>query len=645
MGKRGLQYVITDSWEAGVANWTDEMIAEFTKRRGYDMRPWLPVLTGRVVESAEASDRFLWDFRKTIGDLTAENHYDQLTDILHERGMGRYTESHESGRAFIGDGMEVKRNADIPMSAMWLERPGQASRAIRRRHPRVRLRRPHLRPEPGGGRIPDRYRNAWACSPETLKPTADRMLANGPEPLRHPHLGPPARRRQDPGPRPRALRPVVHPPRDLGGAGQALDDLSRPAARSCSSRASSWPTSSTIYGEDSNITALFGAKMPDIPAGYNFDYVNADALLNRLAVDGRTHHHDHRHELPRAGARSQQPAHVARRAAQDPRPGRAPAPSSSAPSPIDSPSLTDDQAEFHTIADQLWGPASGKGKVFGGQTIAQALAALGRRPTSNTPSRARTRASVRASHAGRRRALLGQQPQQSRGDPGGHLPRHRQGARALACRYRRRRAGFLPHRQRAHDRAAAPRARTTRCSWSSARRPPRRRAPCPSRSKRSWPRSTALGTSLSSPTAARRPRSPSTALGSWSDNADPGVKYFSGTAHLHQDHPGAGGLVQGRRQALARSRRRQEPRRGHGQRQAARHPLEDAVPRGRDRRAQAGRQHPGDQGDQPLGQPADRRPAARRREEVHLYGGQVLRADSPLLPSGLLGPVKIVRLE
>ncbi len=69
MGQRGLQYVITDSWEAGVANWTDRMFAEFAKRRGYDMHPWLPVLAGRIVESAEASDRFLWDFRKTLGDL------------------------------------------------------------------------------------------------------------------------------------------------------------------------------------------------------------------------------------------------------------------------------------------------------------------------------------------------------------------------------------------------------------------------------------------------------------------------------------------------------------------------------------------------------------------------------------------------
>ena len=119
MGKRGLQYVITDSWEAGVANWTDDMIAEFAKRRGYEMKPWLPALTGRIVESAEATDRFLWDFRKTLAEMTAEYHYDQLTDLLKERGMARYTESHESGRAFIADGMEVKARAAVPMSAMW----------------------------------------------------------------------------------------------------------------------------------------------------------------------------------------------------------------------------------------------------------------------------------------------------------------------------------------------------------------------------------------------------------------------------------------------------------------------------------------------------------------------------------------------
>ena len=69
MGKKGIRYVINDSWEAGAQNWTDNILAHFKTLRGYDATPWLPVLTGRIVESSAASDRFLWDFRKTLADL------------------------------------------------------------------------------------------------------------------------------------------------------------------------------------------------------------------------------------------------------------------------------------------------------------------------------------------------------------------------------------------------------------------------------------------------------------------------------------------------------------------------------------------------------------------------------------------------
>ncbi len=115
----GLQYVVTDSWEAGAQNWTRDMAHEFQKRRGYSLLPWMPVLTGHVVKSAEASEQFLFDYRKTLSDLVAEYHYDTLTTILAQYGMKRYTESHESGRTMIADGMEVKRKAAVPMSAMW----------------------------------------------------------------------------------------------------------------------------------------------------------------------------------------------------------------------------------------------------------------------------------------------------------------------------------------------------------------------------------------------------------------------------------------------------------------------------------------------------------------------------------------------
>ena len=181
MGRKGLQYIITDSWEAGAQNWTEKMLTEFKAHRGYDMLSWLPALSGYIIESTEATDRFLWDFRRTLADLVVENHYDLLTTILKERDMGRYSESHEAGRAFIGDGMEVKRHADIPMGATWARFSSGSKVSIH-----------HWADVKESSSVANIYgkkyvaaeslttaSNAFGWSPETLKPTADIEIANG----------------------------------------------------------------------------------------------------------------------------------------------------------------------------------------------------------------------------------------------------------------------------------------------------------------------------------------------------------------------------------------------------------------------------------------------------------------------------------
>ena len=63
--------VQTDSWELGGVELDREFPEEFRRRRGYDIRPWLPVIAGRIVENRDASNRFLNDFRRTIGDCVA----------------------------------------------------------------------------------------------------------------------------------------------------------------------------------------------------------------------------------------------------------------------------------------------------------------------------------------------------------------------------------------------------------------------------------------------------------------------------------------------------------------------------------------------------------------------------------------------
>jgi hypothetical protein len=181
IGKRGLHAMINDSWEAGAQNWTTELPVEFNRRRGYDLRLWLPAFTGRIIGSAEATEQFLWDFRRTLGELVTENHYGQIAASLHERGMIHYGESHEYGRAFIGDGMDAKRDDDVPMGAMWETGfiPQERFDADLRESASVA----HIYGQnlvagesmtalgmPGA---------AFAYAPENLKPTADRELADG----------------------------------------------------------------------------------------------------------------------------------------------------------------------------------------------------------------------------------------------------------------------------------------------------------------------------------------------------------------------------------------------------------------------------------------------------------------------------------
>ncbi len=228
MGKRGIRYVINDSWEAGSQNWTDDMIAQFKKLRGYDPLPWMPVLAGQVVESAEASDRFLWDFRKTIADLIANEHYGQLEATLHERGMGHYGESHECGRAFVADGMEVKKLNEVPMSAMWTQTPGVNKEHIRlqRRRSRVGVGGAYLRAEPGRGGVDDCGRRALGMVARDAETDRRSGISQRHQPLRDPRVGAPAAGgRQGAGNDAGALRAVVQPQRDLGGAGRPLGEL------------------------------------------------------------------------------------------------------------------------------------------------------------------------------------------------------------------------------------------------------------------------------------------------------------------------------------------------------------------------------------------------------------------------------------
>ena len=115
---RTLKYLHTDSWEVEPLNWTPTFQEEFRKRRGYDLLPFFPVLAGRIVDSRQASDRFLYDFRKTLGDLAIDNHYRIFRDRAHQHGLQIHPES-GGPHAVPIDAQRCLGMDDAPMSEFW----------------------------------------------------------------------------------------------------------------------------------------------------------------------------------------------------------------------------------------------------------------------------------------------------------------------------------------------------------------------------------------------------------------------------------------------------------------------------------------------------------------------------------------------
>ncbi|WP_371397563.1 glycosyl hydrolase [Fretibacter rubidus] len=115
------QYTIIDSYEVGAQNWTTGYDALFKNEKGYDLIPFLPLLAGRFVDSAEVSERVTWDMRAFSNDLMAENYFGYFTELAKADGLDVYIESY-------GDGpfneLDAGGKADVPMGEFWVNRFG-----------------------------------------------------------------------------------------------------------------------------------------------------------------------------------------------------------------------------------------------------------------------------------------------------------------------------------------------------------------------------------------------------------------------------------------------------------------------------------------------------------------------------------------
>jgi hypothetical protein len=288
-GQGGLGFVITDSWEAGQANWTEAMPAEFAARRGYDLTPWLPALTGRVVGDAAGTERFLWDYRRTLADLLTEHHFAEIAKVLHGEGLTYAAEAPGVDLPTTADGLQAKGRADIPMGEFWVYPQGKPPPPAHMGDIREAASAAHVYGKPlvGAEALTTMGEDPWRTGPWQHKRIVDRYMAEG---VNHFVLHTSAHQPfldRKPG---MTLRQYgQHLSRNETWAEGEMRAWTDYLARSAWMLRQGRPGADIAYfygeGAAASLPLLEGGR-PDLPAGYDFDYLDAESLIQRMSVEG-----------------------------------------------------------------------------------------------------------------------------------------------------------------------------------------------------------------------------------------------------------------------------------------------------------------------------------------------------------------------
>jgi len=354
MGQRGVRAVLTDSIEVKASNWTPALIAQFKRLRGYDPSPWLPALTGTIVGDRISSEHFLYDFRRTLADLIATEHYGTVADAAHRRGLYYYSEALENGRPSLGDDMAMRAPADIPMGAYWTHPAGTQTDPTFWADLKGASSVAHVYGKPlVAAESLTTALHPWAYGPADLTSMINRVFAAG------------------------VNRPVihtsVHQPVDRKGPGLTLAIFGLDFNRldSWAELAKPWVTyisrSSYLlqqgrniadvayfYGEEAPLVSLYHDKAAqDVPRRYAYDFVNSGIVLNELSVvksklvsrSGAQYR-----VLYLGGSSEKMTVPVLRRLKEWVVQGA----TIVGIAPTSSPSLADDPSEFSRLVNELW---------------------------------------------------------------------------------------------------------------------------------------------------------------------------------------------------------------------------------------------------------------------------------------------------
>ena len=174
-----LRSVQIDSWEIEHPNWTPALMDDFRRLRGYDPRPYLPALAGYRLGHDDLGERFLYDYRKTVGDLVADHYYGRLSTLATARGIVQQSEAGGvcSPTSMALDCLKNLGKCAIPMGEFWQD--GAWVENQQNKNGKQTASAAHLYGKPIVAAEAFTSFIHWLDSPATLKPTADRAFCEG----------------------------------------------------------------------------------------------------------------------------------------------------------------------------------------------------------------------------------------------------------------------------------------------------------------------------------------------------------------------------------------------------------------------------------------------------------------------------------
>ncbi len=245
---------------------------------GYDPTPYLPVMAGEIVGSADISDRFLWDLRRLIADRVAYDYVGGLREASHKHGLSTWLECYGHW-GFPGEFLMYGGQSDEVAGEFWSEGSlgDIENRAASSCAHIYGKRKVWAESCTSGGPVFSRY-------PRIMKQRLDRFFTEGiNSTLLHLYIQQPY---EDKNPGVDAWFGNEFNRKNIWFS--HMDVFGRYIKRCNLMLQQGLYVADAAYFIGEDTPKMTGVTDPALPYGYSFDYINAEVLLRDAVVkDGR----------------------------------------------------------------------------------------------------------------------------------------------------------------------------------------------------------------------------------------------------------------------------------------------------------------------------------------------------------------------